>query len=192
MMKEERNYTKEQIVELPNKAIFEKEVAKKLTDEKVEQLLRFLNESFSGRDTFQVVEKLTDGKCLKVEVAKINMFLFLEKRSNNKQEEIRKLILEAFIEGAKEKNSERYKRFYLLIPEKQWVYRDEKYVSKFAKKIGGHVSTRIEIALGLAQQITNFNGENEAWETLSDVVPIITLKSANCPLFAEYYLQYRK
>ena len=120
------------------------------------------------------------------------MFLFLEKRSNNKQEEIRKLILEAFIEGAKEKNSERYKRFYLLIPEKQWVYRDEKYVSKFSKKIGGHVSTRIEIALGLAQQITNFNGENEAWETLSDVVPIITLKSANCPLFAEYYLQYRK
>ena len=43
MMKEERNYTNEQIVELPNKAIFEKEVAKKLTDEKVEQLLRFLN-----------------------------------------------------------------------------------------------------------------------------------------------------
>lgn len=120
-------------------------------------------------ERFEVAEKPTDGKCFKVEIAKINFSLFWKKRSDEQQERTRKLILEAFIEVLKK--PEKYEVFYLLIPEKEWVYGDKKDTTveeqmNFAERIGGYTGTWIEEALGWAQQITNGAGTNKAWQTV--------------------------
>ena len=69
--------------------------------------------------TFKVAEKTIEREWFEVKPLTIDQELFEEKRNDSKQEETRKLILEAFDEM--KKNSEKYgKNFKTIIPNKTW------------------------------------------------------------------------
>ena len=119
--------------------------------------------------TFEEAKEPTDGKCFKVELKTINIYLFLEERKDEPQELIRKIILKAIIKAWKK--PKKYDVFYLLIPKKKWVYRGKKYITvgkamDFAEKVGGYTETWIEEALGWAQRITNGGGSEESWDSV--------------------------
>ncbi len=79
---------------------------------------------------------------------------------------MRKLILRAF----RAIELENIEEFYLLIPEKEWVYEDDTSITveeliHFAEEIGS-IATWIEVALSWAQEITNEKGSKKIWESI--------------------------
>ena len=106
----------------------------------------------------EVAQTPTEGKWFEVRSAEIDQRLFLEEKSDQRQEKTRQLILEAFAEM---KNNSKYARtFKTLMPEKIW---DVKYASQLetiACNLGAHMADWVEQALVWAQRIAN----GETWK----------------------------
>lgn len=111
---------------------------------------------------YEVALTPTEGKCFEVNPMGIDRSLFQQKRSDERQEETRQYILEAFDEV--DKYPEEYaKLFKTLIPEKTWDgYKMVKELKQYAKEIGDHMANWVELALVWAQQIAN----GETWEAI--------------------------
>ncbi len=105
---------------------------------------------------FEIVEAPENGKCVCVKTDTIHKYMFKEKRSNKKEEALRILINEAFKEA--EKAPKYYEEFYILIPKWKWVYKTrftDEEMEEYPEKICGTMSNWVEIALYLAQLISN-------------------------------------
>lgn len=134
--------------------------------DKVDDVIRALPEKF------EETKKPTYGKCFKVELSTINMSFFWQERDSFLADKKRQFILRVLTEAWKE--PEKYKLFYLLIPKPEWVYGVGEYaeevcveeVLNFAHKIGGTTTTLFEEVLGWAQQISNSNGTEIAWDRM--------------------------
>ena len=131
-----------------------------------QEFIAILEKHFSNEATEQVtVAKLvkvpTEGKWFEVNPQDIEQTLFQKKRSDERQENTRKLILEAF---AKVKSSsEKYgKKFKTMMPKKTWSAKNATELEQVACKLGGHSADWVEQALEWAQRI--FNGES--WEAV--------------------------
>ena len=90
----------------------------------------------------------------------INRKLFKKKRKG-KQEQTRRLIVEAFEEV--DRNPDKYgKSFKAIIPEKTWTVINLDQAQKIAAQFKGHVADWVEQALVWAQRISN----GESWEAI--------------------------
>ncbi len=161
-------------------------VTRYLSKEEVEAILasHIPKKSSLFLERFEVAKRPTDGKCFKVELEKIDTNLFVKKRENKKQEETRILILEAIRKASME--PEKYKLFYLLVPEKEWVYGAKGWITieramEYAEEVGGYTTTLVEEALGWGQQITNDAGLDKVWKVVCNFPD--TLK---CPRLCIY------
>ncbi len=128
-----------------------------------EELVAILEKHFDTEATKQEekdAQTPTEGKLFEIKPAEIDRRLFLEEKSDKRQEETRQLILEAFAEM---KNNSKYaKPFKTLMPEKTW---DVKYVSELktiACNLGDHMADWVEQALEWAQRIAN----GETWKAV--------------------------
>lgn len=100
----------------------------------------------------------TVGKWFEVNPQAINERLFQAKRNDERQEQTRKLILEA-LENVKN-NPEKYgKKFKTLIPEKTWESKKIAELTELAYELGDHNADWVEQALEWAQRICN----GESW-----------------------------
>lgn len=91
----------------------------------------------------------------------INRKLFEKKRKDIKQEKIRRLIIDAFIQMDSE--PKKYSRnFKTMFPQKIWKYKTVKELNKLATILGDHNADWVEQALEWAQRIDN----GETWEML--------------------------
>ncbi len=108
----------------------------------------------------EMVQTPTEGKWFEVRPAEIDQRLFLEEKSDQRQEKTRQLILEAFAEM---KNNSKYARpFKTLRPEKAWDMKKVKELEGLACNLGGHVADWVEQALEWAQRIAN----GETWKAV--------------------------
>lgn len=106
------------------------------------------------------VTRSTKGSCFAVNPLEIDQNLFKKKRKDPQQEEIRKLILEAFREM---KRDSKYARpFKVMIPEKTWESKSTPELEELANKLGDHLTNWVEQAFKWAQKITN----GESWESI--------------------------
>lgn len=130
-----------------------------------EQLIAILKNHFSGEQEDIVAEEVTKnpivGTCYLVTPSSINKDLFKEERKDPCQEEIRKLILEAFEELDK-KRFQICKPFKIIVPEKTWTIKNVQELKQIAIDLGGQTTNWIEQALGWAQQIN----DGTTWEDL--------------------------
>lgn len=134
-------------------------------EKKLERLEK-LEKHFSKKQeikTFELAEKPTDGKCFKVDLKEIleNENLFSKKRDNPKEENTRKMIQKAICEL--KRNNIDSKVFYLLIPNKEWVFGGKNFLRiadqmEFVEKLGGQMSNWVTEPLVWAQRIIN-----ESW-----------------------------
>lgn len=136
---------------------------RKMTFEE-EELIDIVEKHLSSETTKQttkVSQKPTEGKWFEVKPQTIDQKLFEKKRRDNRQEETRKLILEAF---AKMKdNPEKYgKNFKTMMPKKTWLSATVAQLKKMASKIGDHNADWVEQALEWAQRIAN----GESWNAI--------------------------
>lgn len=128
------------------------------------------NRSVNGRTErrmFELAEKPSEGKCFRVDPKTILLksFLFSKRKRDGRQEETRIMILKS-IEEVK-RNLDKYETFYLLIPEKIWVYGKKSFTTaneqlNFTKRIGGNLSNWITEPLVWAQRIIN----GESWRAV--------------------------
>ena len=112
---------------------------------------------------FEIVKFPENGKCVCVKIDTIHKYKFKEKRSNKKEEALRMLINDAFKEA--EKEPKKYEEFYILIQKREWVYKTrftDGEMEEYPKKICGTMSNWVEIALFLAQLLSN----EENWEKM--------------------------
>lgn len=117
--------------------------------------------TISEEENVQVKKVPIEGEWFEVHPLYIDRNLFRKKRQEEKQEQIRQLILEAFIEV--EKNPEKYARtFKTLMPNKDWRLRTVEDLKKMAVKLGDHNADWVEQALEWAQRINN----GEPWRTV--------------------------
>lgn len=137
--------------------------------EEIEKILEtFPKQGFALPQTFEVADWPTEGQCCQVNMETFNLSFFLKKRSDYRQENVRQLILEALSQALQKPDD--YKSFYLLLPNKNWVYENNKSITvrqaiAFAENIG-YLSTWIEEHLCLAQLICNSNGSDDTWKML--------------------------
>ena len=120
-----------------------------------EELTAILENYYNGN-----ADKPIEGKWFQVNPKAINRALFKNKRIDEEQERVRKLILEAFSEV--DKNSKYSEPFETMIPVRPKSFNFEKEVKEFAKQIGDSQTNWIEQALEWAQRISN----GETWESL--------------------------
>ena len=110
-------------------------------------------------EKIEIAEEPTYGKCFKVDVREIlkNERLFEEERVDQNQESTR-LMIKTAIQKVK-KNPLNYESvFYLLIPEKEWVYKErpsERELKLYATRMGGYISNCTTEPLAWAQWIIN-------------------------------------
>ena len=96
-----------------------------------------------------------------VDEIKSSRHLFTTERGNIREENLRKLILQAL--DWVEANPKMYKdSFRTLMPEKTWTSKSMEDLSTLAKSLGGHVANWVDWALQLAQRLVN----GESWEVL--------------------------
>ena len=119
------------------------------------ELTTILEEYYSGK-----AEKPTEGKWYQVNPRTITIGLFENERSDKRQELIRKIILEAFVEA--HKNSKYYEPFETMVPNRTEEHFFEKELKILAQKIGDSQTDWVEQALEWAQRISN----GETWENL--------------------------
>lgn len=112
--------------------------------------------------TFEIASKPTEGKCFEVNPMGIDRSLFQKKRSDSRQEETRKYILEAF--GKADKYPVSYAQpFITLIPIKIWEgSKTVEELKQYAKELGGQHGNKTEKAFKWAQRISN----GETWEAI--------------------------
>lgn len=132
-----------------------------------QELIAIVEEHFSKKitiqeHTFKVAEKPTEREWFEIKPLTIDQELFKKKRDNSKQEETRKLILEAFDEM--KKNPEKYgKNFKTIIPNKTWTKsRTMPPLYKIVSRFGDHMADWVEQGLEWAQRIAN----GESWEDI--------------------------
>lgn len=113
------------------------------------------------------------GVPFEVNPSSIDWSLFKRKRGNERQEKVRKFILEA--KADVERYPWNYNRpFYTLLPEKTWYDKKMGELIGLAFQLGHHMTTRYELGLEFAQRLTN----GETWEDLcekSDTIPYYRL-----------------
>ena len=129
------------------------------------ELRAILEEHFSSETkqvtTAKVAQKPTEDEWFEVKPQAIDQKLFRKKRENKKQENTRKLILEAFVEM--KANPEKYgKNFKTMMPKKTWLSKTVAELKEMACKLGDHNADWVEQALEWAQRIAN----GESWETI--------------------------
>lgn len=106
------------------------------------------------------IQSQIDGEYFEVYPKTINKKLFKRTR-RGKQEEIRKLILEAFQEL--ERNPHKYsKPFRIIIPQKTWRVISGEKAQNIAIRFKGHITDWVEQAFEWAQRIHN----GESWEDI--------------------------
>lgn len=131
-----------------------------------EELIAILEKHFSNEEQpIQIVEMPVEGKLFEIKPVKINRSLFSEKRDNEEQEKLRKLILQAF-ERVNNEPKKYCRTFYTYKPKKMWD--KPQHVSqlrKMACKMGDHLTDWVEFALEQAQRIQN----GESWEILCNI-----------------------
>lgn len=135
-----------------------------------EQLAQFVKEHFNrekGLQFFELAEKPTEGRAFEVVPSEIfqKKRIFLKRREDSQEEEARKNIFKSLKEV--KKNPEKYVKFYVLIPRKQWIYEQKTYKSAkdletFAKKLG-FLLDPVQANLILAQRIIN----GESWAEIA-------------------------
>ena len=121
----------------------------------------FSNEATEQATTANVAQAPTEEQWFKVNPQEIDQSLFQKKRKNMRQEETRKLILEAFDEV--KSSPEKYDRkFKTMMPKKTWIRKTAVELNQMACELGDHNADWVEQALEWAQRICN--GEN--WEAI--------------------------
>lgn len=108
-----------------------------------------------------------EGFCFKIEIKKIldNIGLFNQERKDREEEEIRRLIIESVCAAMKE--PQRYESMYLLLPKKEWIYReDECLIEDFAQAIDGYKATEVEAGLEWATRIIEADNSDQLWKEL--------------------------
>lgn len=101
----------------------------------------------------EMAQTPTEGKWFEIKPAEIDQRLFSEKKSDQRQERTRQLILEAFAEM---KNNSKYARtFKTLMPEKIWNVKSVNELRAIACNLGDHMADWVEQALEWAQRIAN-------------------------------------
>ena len=102
-------------------------------------------------------------KWFEVKPLSIDQKLFKEQKKDKRQEEIRRLILKAFMEL--NRNPDKYgKNFKTMIPkrDKAWSYKTGIQYEYICKNLGDHMADWVEQSLEWAQRIAN----GESWETV--------------------------
>lgn len=109
-----------------------------------------------------VIQPLIEGNMFKVDPLGLNREKFTKNRTDRRQEETRKKIMEALCKL--DRYPERYGiSFYTVIPEKKW--NGKKSIASmelYAKSLGGCMSDSVEQSLEWAQRICN----GESWEKI--------------------------
>lgn len=101
-----------------------------------------------------------EGKWFKVNPLAIDVEIFEFSRQDSKQEFLRQIILDAFVEV---QNNPKYaKPFKTLIPNKNWAIKDIDELKELPAKLGYHIADWVEQAFEWAQRIVN----GESWEDL--------------------------
>lgn len=111
--------------------------------------------------TVKVPQKPTEDEWFDVNPQAIDQKLFEKKREDKRQEETRKLILEAFAEM--KNNLEKYgKNFKTMMPKKTWSSKTVAQLKEIATNMDGHNADWVEQAFEWAQRIAN----GESWEAI--------------------------
>ena len=120
-----------------------------------------IEETTKAQSTTNVVQGPTEGKWFKVNPKAIDQTLFEKERKDEKQENTRQLILEAFAE-VKENPDQYGKPFETMFPEKDWGWQYPQDLREMAEKLGDHLANKVEQSLEWAQRIAN----GESWEAV--------------------------
>lgn len=120
-----------------------------------EELTSILEEYYSVK-----AERPAEGIWYQINPRAINRGIFENKRIDENQERVRRLILEAFAEV--DKNSKYSEPFEIMIPIRTKDFHFEQEIKNFANQIGDSQTNWIEQALEWAQRISN----GETWESL--------------------------
>lgn len=130
-----------------------------------EELIAILEKDLCSKITqieaIEITQTPIEGKYFEVNPQAINQDLFKKKKWNAKQENTRKIILEAFAQV--KRNPKKYdKSFKTLIPNKTWTVKTVDELKEIANNYGGHMADWVEQALEWAQRIAN----GEKWEDI--------------------------
>ena len=121
----------------------------------------FSNEATEQVSTTKLAQVPTEGKWFEVNPQAIDQNLLQKKRENRRQEETRKLILEAFDE-VKNRPARYGKKFKTMMPKKTWTVKTVEELKQLACELGDHNADWVEQALEWAQRISN----GESWKTI--------------------------
>lgn len=136
------------------------------TQEEIEELKAILGKNISSEATENVsMAKIAKppviNKWFEVKPLSIDQTLFQNKRKDEKQEEKRQIILEAFSEV--KYNPEKYaKNFKTMISNIPHACGTPAVLREYAKELGYHMADWVEQAMEWAQRIAN----GESWETV--------------------------
>ena len=124
-----------------------------------QELIDIIKEHFPNPT--KVVKQPTENEWFEVKPQAIDQKIFEEERKDFRQEETRKLIVEAF--AKMKKNPEKYgKNFKTMFPKKEWVAKTIAQLEEMASERGDHNADWVEQALEWAQRIAN----GEAWKCI--------------------------
>ena len=130
----------------------------------MDELIKILEKHFSTEPIKKTVQSPSEGEWFEVNPDTIDQSLFYKIRPDLKQEEARKLILQAF-DAVKIKPWRYGKKFYTLIPRIHWYWDEEKTIRELLelhRNLGDHNADWVEQALEWAQRICN----GESWKEL--------------------------
>lgn len=136
------------------------------SEEELSELKAILEKHFSSgtaqiQEVIKVAQTPTEGEWFEVKPYSIDQKLFKKKRKNKKQEMMRQLIVDAFIEL--KRNRQKYGRnFKTMMPKKTWTYKTIAELISMSWKIGDHNADWVEQALEWAQRIAN----GETWKAI--------------------------
>lgn len=125
-----------------------------------QELIAILEEHFSDSG-----KAPTEEQWFEVNPQAIDQSLFQKKRTDERQEKTRKLILEAFdkVKSSPEKYDRKFKT---MMPKKTWTVKSLEELNQMAFKLGGHIADWVEQALEWAQRICN----GETWVAICNNV----------------------
>ena len=119
------------------------------------------SETTQQTTTTNVAQKPTEDAWFEVKPQAIAQKLFEKKRTDQRQEATRQIILEAFAEM--KDNPEKYgKNFKTMMPKKTWVCKSVQQLKYMASQLGDHNADWVEQALEWAQRIAN----GESWKNI--------------------------
>lgn len=137
-----------------------------------QELIAILEKYFSSEAAEQsnVAQKPTEDEWFDVKPHSMDQKLFEKEREDDKQEQTRKSILEAF--EAMKKYPRKYgENFKTMVPKKTRQLITLKGLKEIAEQKGDHIADEVEQALEWAQRIVN----GESWETICN-----DIDNSNC------------